>query len=106
MNKIVTTSYQCDKCKATFSTEKEALACEKRPITQDKRVKAGDKVIITSGDGAGQLAMVTRTYVITKDWGHYAWERYWHTVGVEADIIDSWGSRGLTFDSYKTLDNG
>jgi len=101
MNKVTITKYKCSVCGALYDSESEALKCEPRPITQDKGVKIGDNVIITSGDGAGAEAKVTNISVIDKQWGHYAWERYWHTVAVSADIIGSHGSRFLTFDSYK-----
>lgn len=53
------------------------------------------------GDGKGQMAKVTKIFVYSMDWGHYAWKRYWHTVGITADLVESWGSRQLTFDSYE-----
>ena len=51
-------------------------------------------------DGAGKRAKVTSVSIVDKDWGHYRWERYWHTVALTADF-DGWGSRMLTFDSYE-----
>jgi hypothetical protein len=100
MKAIPKTEYQCDVCKHVYSTEKEALKCESKPVTQDRGVKIGDRVRITSGDGTGLECEVSEIFIISKDWGHYAWERYWHTVGVSGKVIGSWGSRMLTFDSY------
>ncbi len=103
MKEIIVTTYQCEKCLTQYKNEKEALQCEAEPITQDKGVKVGDIVIITQGDGTGSKAKVTKTWIIDRDWGHYAWEKYWHTVAISADIIGSYGSRMLTFDSYKPI---
>ena len=97
------TIYQCEKCKADYSSKAEAKKCEAKAISQDKGVKVGDIVMITQGDGKGLKAKVESVYVIDKSWGHYAWERYWHTIALTAKIVDSWGSRLLTFDSYETL---
>lgn len=94
-------SFECSICHTKYPTLKEAENCESRPVSQDRGVKVGDLVRVTMGDGKGQLAKVTKTFVYSKDWGHYAWERYWHTVGITADLIESWGSRQLAFDSYE-----
>ena len=95
--------YICEICGSHFGTPDAAKLCETRPISEDKGVKVGDIVLITKGEGQGQQAKVTNRYIVTKDWGHYQWERYWHTVAVNADLIGSWGSRQLTFDSYEPL---
>ena len=93
--------YQCEICGAQYANEAEAKRCESVPRREDKGVKPGDLVRVLSGDGAGRLATVTSVFVYDKDWGHYAAERYWHTVGVTAKIVDDWGSRQLTFDAYE-----
>jgi hypothetical protein len=95
--------YACEICGEEYGTEKEAIECESKPISEDKGVKVGDIVRITGGDGKGKEAKVTRVYIIDKDWGHYSWKRYWHTVALNADIINHWGSRMLTFDQYELL---
>lgn len=102
MKEIVKTTYQCEVCETEYAVKDEALRCEAKPVSQDKGVKVGDIVTIIEGDGRGQRAKVTRVYVLSKNWGHYAWERYWHTVSVNAEIIDSYGCRQLTFDNYET----
>jgi DNA-directed RNA polymerase subunit RPC12/RpoP len=102
METITKTFYKCSTCKQQYGTEKEALDCESKAVSQDKGIKVGDKIKITSGEGAGQTATVKSVFVFDKYWGHYAWERYWHTVGLTADL-DSWGSRQLTFDAYEPL---
>lgn len=94
--------YQCEICKQRYSRAVEAIQCENKPVTQDKGVKVGDRVLILRGDNAGQQATVTDVYVTTKDWGHYAWERYWHTIRLTARC-DDWGSRMLTFDDYDVV---
>lgn len=101
MKPIVKTEYQCETCLTTYSTEIEAFKCESMAVREDKGVKVGDVVLITRGDAQGQRARVTRVFVYDKEWGHYAWQRYWHTVGVNADIIGSPYSRQLTFDDYE-----
>jgi hypothetical protein len=70
-------------------------------VSQDKGVKVGDVVLVTKGDGAGSKATVESRFIFDMEWGHYAWERYWHTVGLTAKLNDSWGTRQLTFDSYE-----
>ena len=101
MKEIPIILYQCETCGTNYSTSSEALKCESKPLCQDKGVKLGDIITVTMGDGSWKKAVVERKMVFSKDWGHYAWERYWHTVGLQAKIIDSWGSRQLTFDQYK-----
>jgi hypothetical protein len=96
------TRYQCGVCGATYDTEQQAAACEGRPVSQDKGVKVGDKVRVTAGDGTGQLATVESISIIDRGWGHYAWERYWHTVALTAKL--RLGHRFLTFDSYEPVE--
>lgn len=106
MAKVITktvTTYTCTKCEHAYPTLEEAEECESRQITHDKGVKVGDIVRITQGDGKGQKAKVTDINIIDKNWGHYAWERYWHTVSVTAELIEDWGARHLTFDSYEVI---
>lgn len=97
------TKYECSICGKTYSTLEQATKCESRPVRQDKGVKIGDEVLILNGAGQGKKAKVRRTYVVDMEWGHYAWDRYWHTVSVEADIIGEYGTRNLTFDSYEPV---
>lgn len=97
------TKYICEICDAEYSTETEAKDCESRPVSQDKGVKVGDIVLITLGESIGKKAKVTHRYIIDKNWGHYAWERYWHTVCINVDLLDDSGSRTLAFDSYKLI---
>ena len=103
MKKVRIEKFKCEICGELYATKKEALSCESRPILQDKGVKVGDVILITKGEGAGSKGKVTDTMIYDKYWGHYAHERYWHTIGLCADIIGGWGSRQLTFDSYETI---
>jgi hypothetical protein len=103
MKPIQQTIYKCEICGHTYSNEKDALDCESQPISQDKGVKVGDKVLITNGDGKGELGTVETVYIIDKEWGHYAWKRYWHTVALTASLDKSYGHRMLTFDSYERV---
>jgi hypothetical protein len=104
---IVTTkveqTFQCELCQTVYRTEAEAKRCESVPVHEDKGAKVGDIVRVLTGEGKGELAKVTRRTVIDKDWGHYAAKRYWHTVAVDANLINSWGSRFLTFDAYEAV---
>ncbi len=104
MEKITKTQikYQCSLCKYEYDDEAAALDCESRKVSHDQNVKNGDRVLITEGDGIGEEATVQSVYVIDKYWGHYAWERYWHTICITANL-DTWGSRLLTYDSYKKV---
>lgn len=98
------TRYQCATCGTVYDTEKQANACEGRPISQDKGVKVGDMVRITSGDGTGQRAVVKSLSIVSRDWGHYAWERYWHTVALDVRFEGHEAlGRFLTFDSYEPI---
>lgn len=96
------TEYRCEICNTRYTTEKEALACEERSVLQDKGVQAGDTVRITRGEGQG-LATVTNRLIFDREWGHYMWERYWHTVGLMATCNEGFGSRQLTFDDYEVV---
>ena len=95
------TRYICEICGGTYETAQAALLCETRPVSQDKGVKVGDIVLVTAGEGAGIKAKVTRVSVCSRLYSHYAWERYWHTVAVTADLVDHFGSRFLMFDNYE-----
>lgn len=99
MNDRVST-FKCKVCGESFGTNEEKLECERTPITHDD-AEIGDIVIIKQGDGIGAKALVKRKWVTEKSWGHYAWKRYWHTISLEADIVGSYGTRLLTFDSYE-----
>jgi hypothetical protein len=104
---IELTRYQCATCGTVYDTKEQASTCESRPVQQDKGVKIGDVVRITNGDGTGQRAVVTRRVIISRDWGHYAWERYWHTVALDAHFEGREAlCRFLTFDSYEVIPHG
>lgn len=95
--------YQCEVCGESYGTESAAKKCEARPVSQDKGVKIDDVVLITKGDGQGSKATVESRFVFSMEWGHYQWERYWHTVGITAKLNDSLGHRQLAFDSYEPV---
>jgi len=95
--------YQCEICGHSYDTVKAAKRCESKPVTEDKGVKVGDVVLITEGEGRGMKAEVKSRQIVDMEWGHYAWERYWHTVSITAKLLDSWGDRLLTFDSYQPV---
>lgn len=105
MKAIKQTSYQCDICGSVYGTKDQALSCESR-LAKHTGVKVGDVVRVLSGDAAGQLARVVKTGIHSKDWGHYAADRYWHTEFVVADILEGCGSRHLTFDAYEIVQGG
>lgn len=89
--------YKCEKCGTLYGTAAAAIECEKRPITYDD-VEIGDEVLITGGEGKGSRLKVESKSVLSREWGHYAADRYWHTVSVSGPVIGSWGSQILTFD--------
>jgi len=95
--------YQCEICGYHYGTAEAAQTCESKPVSEDKGVKIGDVVLVTNGDGQGMKAQVESRFIINMEWGHYAWERYWHTVGITAKVLDSGGYRQLTFDNYTRL---
>lgn len=102
MKTIQIQKYQCDICGQSYGTADAAKKCESKPVSEDKGVKVGDVVLITKGDGQGSTATVESRFVFDRV-AHYAWERYWHTVGLTAKLNDSWGHRQLTFDSYEPV---
>jgi hypothetical protein len=97
---VPATLYLCEICKRAYQSEAAAKECETRSISEDKGVKVGDRVRVLRGDGVGVLATVESVIVYDREWGHYAWERYWHTIGLIARL-DTWGHRQLTFDDYE-----
>jgi len=100
MIKVLKPFYKCELCGHSYSSEQEAFFCESKPI-DNASVKVGDVVIVLSGQGKGEKAVVQNLIILDKDWGHYAAARYWHTVMVEAKMIESFGMRALTFDDYR-----
>lgn len=100
MKEIKTTHYQCEICERKYATAEQALACESVPVKHDKGVKVGDLVRITLGDGTGSLCKVTSVRVHEPGWGPKAYD---HSVYVTGDVVDSWGSRQLSFNSYEVL---
>jgi len=92
--------YQCELCKRIYETQEEAINCESTPVTNDKGVKIGDMVLITSGDGNGKRLRVTSIGVTQKGWGP---AKYDHSVFLTGDVIDSWGSRQLNYNAYEVL---
>lgn len=104
MEEVTITKWECAICGQHYDTSLEATVCESRPVSMDAGYAVGDVVRITAGDGAGQLARITSRKIIDKDWGHYAWERYWHTPGYTADVIGTPYSRMLTFDQLERPD--
>ena len=103
MQEFQITRYKCQTCGHVYDKKEVAAKCETRPVSHDKGVKVGDVVLIIAGDGDGKTATVDSVYVMDMEWGHYAWERYWHTVALTAKINDGPGSRMLTFDCYEPM---
>jgi len=103
MEKIQIIKFKCSICEELYNSETEAKECESKPVSWDKGAKIGDIVKIIKGDGAGSQGRVTARFIYDRSWGHYAWKRYWHTVGIKADIIGGWGTRQLTFDDYEVI---
>lgn len=95
------TKYQCEICGRIYDEKDRAEKCEAMPIKNDKGVDVGDFVLITRGDGAGGLGKVKSTHVQEVGWGPVAYD---HSVALVADVVDSWGTRLLTFDSYEVVE--
>ena len=95
--------YECEICGASYGTKEGALSCESKPISKDIGVLPGNVVRVTQGHGYGETATVVERKVYSKDWGHYRWERYWHTVGFTVNFSNG-TSRGLTFDDYEIVE--
>jgi len=93
------TKYICDICGSVFSNKEDALFCESHAVVNNKPVNVGDVVTITSGDGWGELAKVTKLVVFPC--GSGCPKRYWHTVMAEVNLINSFSSRLLFFDGYE-----
>lgn len=102
MKTKVIEKFECEICGHTYANSATAKKCESRPISHDKGVKIGDKIIIIQGQGQG-IATVESRRVIDMEWGHYAADRYWHTVGLTAKCDESYGHRSLTFDDYELI---
>lgn len=100
MKVVATTKYECEQCRKQYNTEEAAHDCEALPILDNKGAKVGDFVLITKGEGTGLKAKVTGVYITQPGWGP---NRYNHSVYLTADVVDSWGSRQLGFDSYEAI---
>lgn len=94
------TLYICDICDQQYDNEQDALKCESTPLKDDKGVEIGDVVLITGGEGKGHHAKVSRLIALKPTWYN---ERYHHSIALTAEVIDSWGSRLLTFNDYEVL---
>ena len=92
--------YECEICGCIYRDKEDAAKCESIPIQHDKGVKVGDVVRITIGDNAGQLGKVTVISVQERGWGPAIYD---HSVSLVADVVGSWGSCLLTFDSYEVV---
>jgi hypothetical protein len=94
------TKYKCEICGRTYGEKDRAEKCEATPIQHSKGVKVGDVVRITRGEGAGSFGKVTGIHIQEVGWGPSIYD---HSVALVADVIDSWGTRLLTFDSYEVV---
>ena len=101
MKVIETKLYKCEICGKTYSSPSAAELCESQPISGDKGAEIGDIVVIIAGEGIGEKAKVTAKGVHDMYWG---WRHYWHTVWVNADLIDGWSTRTLSFDQYELVE--
>jgi hypothetical protein len=100
MKEIQHTSYQCETCRKEYETAEAARLCENKEVTHDRYVKVGDEVTVTVGDGVGKWCKVTLVGVLDREWGHHAWERYWHTVFLVGNVQGG-GTRMLLWDQYE-----
>lgn len=100
MKKVVITKYECEICGTQYETQESAIACEAIPIQHDRGVKVGDLVRITAGDGTGQFCKVEKVCIHQPGWGP---KQYDHSVYLTGQVVDSWGHRQLSFNSYEVL---
>lgn len=100
MKTITKEFYVCEICGEEYGSKKEALACEKKPLSKDSGIKVGDTVIVRGGQGDGERGVVEKVWIYDKSWGHYAWERYWHTPGYSVKM-NGWGSRQCSWDGIE-----
>lgn len=99
MKEILIPRYQCEICGEKYSSMEEARKCESKKILFNKKPKVGDVVRILKGDGTGEEAKVTSTFIFPLNWGP---SKYWHTVGLNVRIMGTW-SRQLTFEDYELV---
>lgn len=106
MKTIIIQKFQCELCGTLYDDREIALKCESRPVTHDE-CGIGDVVMITQGDGKGLTLRVEEKTVASMEYGHYAWDRYWHTelVSGKIELPDRRiiGERVLNFDSRQRL---
>ena len=99
---VTHTLFICPICDGQYTSKERAESCASRPLQNAKGVKVGDRVRITAGPHAGIGAAVARCWVANQEWGHYAADRYWHTVIAEVKLLDNIGGyTTLTFDYYE-----
>jgi len=93
----------CEKCNTEYKTEKACLECEAKEISKVE-YKCGDRILVLTGEGKGDVAMITEISIASKDWGHYFADRYHHTPLYVVDFGDG-SSRCLCFDELMEYKN-
>lgn len=105
MREIGKIEYQCEVCGQTYEESAAAEKCESKAVSKNRGVKVGDRVKIINGDSSGSFAKVTRIGIFDYEWGNSCADRYHHTIYLIADVIGSFGTRMLPFDSYEVVNN-
>jgi hypothetical protein len=101
---VVTKLFICETCGHEYTSRCEAENCESVPVTHSENLpNIGDKVRITYGDGAGKLGEVERIFIEPVLGDGRSPEKYAHTPGLIANIVDSWGTRVLMYDWWEAI---
>ena len=98
---ITKTFYQCSLCKKEYTDIKEAEECNARSIQNDVGIQVGDIVKVTMGECKGLLGKVTGISIADKYWGHYFWEKYWHTPVYTIEIINKSCCTSATYNGLE-----
>lgn len=102
--------YTCEVCGESYDNEEEALECEKKPVTHDELYGIVGRlgiIKIVKGPYKGQILRAYFCRVAPKYWGCPDWERYWHTLLIQAGIENEAGEiveyQTFPFDYYEIV---
>lgn len=100
MEVVTHTKYKCSICGKEYNTQEEAISCEQIPITHDKGIRVGDKVLVTYGEGSGHIVPVVSMWIIPGNWDGP--QQYLHTPCIQVEFPHPiYGNRNLLYDDYE-----